>query len=653
VILFLSDDEGYCHYGFMGPACRTGETGLTVPVPVTPNLDRLALQPQSQGRARLFEVTIANSAYSPTARQTLQTGQLLKDNNDPNVPQRFLPALLRAPDGPPYCTYGGGGKVGSKDAPGVGFDAYNKSRALGKTPCVAAPCAPACDDPPRCSADQSVFPPSAADRNPLDFMASMLVGPRLDGALDPSTTYTLAQPFFLWYGTSLPHVPHKPPAVIEDRLHPPAPADYLFGESFANPGQPRFPFAAPLYAPAFDRAVERHHPGLYGMIWWGDDGLKHLRDFLEGVRVWNAAGTAAVSLWERTVVIYTADHGNDLPRAKRQFTQNGYRTVTIVHDGSLPPSAAPTRVEQELTHAVDLMPTVLDYAGHPVPPLPGRSLRPYLGASPPAAPLRDTVCMHESRGFHETQGRAIRTRPGTVGRCVPPSGPGCAADADCAAGQVCLLGSCASGALCMEDPDCPAGEACGWRAQKWCRYGHHPLLEAAVPPPDRQPATPCATDADCAAGCPSADPIHCTCEYRELALYKDRRAERFLLDLFVDPDEPGLDPRLRRDGLDAGNLPIGPGDPAAPLADRLGCCLDQWWTPPASPLGTVFGDPSCPACEPRWRCHRCGDGIVNATEECDGTNLGGATCATIPGGFAGGTLACTASCTRDTSGCVP
>jgi len=651
VILFLSDDQGYCHYGFMGPGCRTSKSGAAVPVPATPNLDRLVLQPENQGRARLFEITLANSAFSPTARQTIVTGQLLKENNDPNVPRRFLPQLLQGPDGPAYCSFGGGGKVGSSDLAGAGFNASHSSRQLGKTPCEAAPCAPNCDEPPRCGADQTTEELSASDLSPFDFIDAMLIGPRVDGELDPGVTYTLAQPFFMWYGTALPHVPHRPPAVIEDWTHPPSPIDYLFGESFANPGQPRFPFADPFYALAFDNVLERHFPGLYGMIWWGDDGLKQLRDRLEGIQVWDAAGTQAVSLWERTVIIYTADHGNDLPRSKRKFTQNGYRSVMIVHDGGLAPSAVETRIERELTHAVDIMPTVLDYAGHTIPPLPGHSLRPYLGTSPPPAPVRNTVCGHETRSSKVKQGRVIRTRPGAVGRCAPVTGAACSDDADCAAG-VCLLGTCGSGTLCLEAGDCPVGETCAHRTQRWCRYGRHPVNELHVAPVDQQPTTACATDADCVAACPSVDPLNCTCEYRELTVYADGKAERRLLDLFVDPDEPGLDGKLRKLGRDFGNVPIGPEDPAAPLAERLGCCLDQWWTPPPTPKGLVFGDPTCTACEPQYRCHRCGDGVVNSSEACDGTNLGGATCGSVPGGFTGGTLACTPSCRFDTSACT-
>ena len=46
----------------------------------------------------------------------------------------------------------------------------------------------------------------------------------------------------------------------------------------------------------------------------------------------------------------------------------------------------------------------------------------------------------------------------------------------------------------------------------------------------------------------------------------------------------------------------------------------------------------------------CGNGTVEAPEVCDGSDLGGATCATQPG-FVGGTLRCASGCTLDTGGC--
>lgn len=46
----------------------------------------------------------------------------------------------------------------------------------------------------------------------------------------------------------------------------------------------------------------------------------------------------------------------------------------------------------------------------------------------------------------------------------------------------------------------------------------------------------------------------------------------------------------------------------------------------------------------------CGDGSTNGTEDCDGTDLGSNTCTAM--GFEGGTLGCNGDCTFDTSGCT-
>lgn len=47
----------------------------------------------------------------------------------------------------------------------------------------------------------------------------------------------------------------------------------------------------------------------------------------------------------------------------------------------------------------------------------------------------------------------------------------------------------------------------------------------------------------------------------------------------------------------------------------------------------------------------CGDGVINGTEECDGTALGVSTCSTV-GEFNGGELACSSDCTFDVSACT-
>lgn len=47
----------------------------------------------------------------------------------------------------------------------------------------------------------------------------------------------------------------------------------------------------------------------------------------------------------------------------------------------------------------------------------------------------------------------------------------------------------------------------------------------------------------------------------------------------------------------------------------------------------------------------CGDGTREGPEQCDGADLGGATCASLGQGFNGGSLGCTSSCTFDTRQC--
>jgi hypothetical protein len=651
ILFFLNDDQGYCDFGFMAPACRSAKQGLFVPVPATPHLDRLALQPENGGRGRIFEISYSNAAWSAPSRETLQMGQLRKDVIDPNVPDQFLAHMLKDGSGPVYCSLGVGGKLGgSRSEASLGYDAVNKKRKWGRYDCVSPACFPTCDDPPLCGPDLGV---EEIPLNVLDvfaFVESTLLGPRdPSGNLIPGTIYTQAQPIMMWVASSLPHSPYKPPPAVEDRFH--LLPDYLFGESAAFPGTPRFPFGDPAYAPAFDPVIEKDMAGFYGNVWWGDDAIRHVRSFLEGIQVWDHTGTVAVSLWERTVFMLTADHGINLPRSKRNFTENGYRSPLVIHDARLPASADEPRIEQELTHSIDVLPTMLDFAGHAVPPTGGHSLRPYLTATPPASPLRNLMCGHQTKGTKARTDRFVRARPGAVGRCAPTSGTACSSDGDCAA-SVCIEGTCATGTNCLEDDDCSGGETCQYKQQKWCRFGRNPVTEAAtIDPVGQQPTVACTTEADCVADCPASDPLYCTCEYREMKLYVLANGESRLMDLFIDPDEPGMDKGLRKNGPQPGDVPIGAGAAHQHVAERLRCCLDRWWSPPPTEQGVVLGDPSCTECEPQYACHRCGDGIADSSEDCDGTNLAGATCTSE--GFGGGSLSCTASCAYDPSGCTP
>ena len=67
-------------------------------------------------------------------------------------------------------------------------------------------------------------------------------------------------------------------------------------------------------------------------------------------------------------------------------------------------------------------------------------------------------------------------------------------------------------------------------------------------------------------------------------------------------------------------------------------------------------DGACPGlCQPDCSCgvipSTCGNGFIDGNDDCDGLDLGGATCQSL--GLGDGTLACTLGCGLDVSGCTP
>jgi len=74
------------------------------------------------------------------------------------------------------------------------------------------------------------------------------------------------------------------------------------------------------------------------------------------------------------------------------------------------------------------------------------------------------------------------------------------------------------------------------------------------------------------------------------------------------------------------------------------------------------GDGCSSRCEVEkgWKCSGqpsvctllCGNGVIDTDEACDGQNLNGETCTSLPDGYSGGTLSCTQSCHFDTADCV-
>lgn len=93
-------------------------------------------------------------------------------------------------------------------------------------------------------------------------------------------------------------------------------------------------------------------------------------------------------LWDRTLLIVTADHGEGLyDHGERYHSMLAYETTQHVPLIILGPGISRTRVDEPVMLA-DLMPTILDLAGIPEPnPLRGTSLRPALEGG--SLPRRD------------------------------------------------------------------------------------------------------------------------------------------------------------------------------------------------------------------------------------------------------------------------
>lgn len=77
----------------------------------------------------------------------------------------------------------------------------------------------------------------------------------------------------------------------------------------------------------------------------------------------------AAGLADSTIVIWTADHGDGLPRAKRELFDSGIRVPMIIRwpQAFRPEGVAPGEVDERLVSFVDLAPTILSLAGVPVP----------------------------------------------------------------------------------------------------------------------------------------------------------------------------------------------------------------------------------------------------------------------------------------------
>ena len=116
----------------------------------------------------------------------------------------------------------------------------------------------------------------------------------------------------------------------------------------------------------------------------------------------------ADGLADSTIVIWTTDHGDGLPRAKRELYDSGIKVPMIIRwpEAYKPAGVLPGTVDTRLISFIDFAPTILKLAGVEIPGyLQGR------GFAEPAAPPRDYIYASRDRidEIPDRQ-RAIRDR---------------------------------------------------------------------------------------------------------------------------------------------------------------------------------------------------------------------------------------------------
>ncbi len=648
VVVITSDDQAACQYGFSG-TCRSDVLGTPVPAPYTPTLDSLAMN------GKVFPVAHNSANWCFPSLDTIITGRLppqggcsgpgcgppgARDSTDVVGASAPTIAQLINSAGPGYCTYRAG--KGSS----VGFDAARTSHNIGRTSCgrcdkrtwesigptecqfdpTACPDPsdtnnPACASAPLCGED--ILPLLGKDRAPstgdIDTFLDDIVARGTDGK-----DY-LPKKFFTWFVPHLPHTPAAPEEVLEHRPHLNGPIDqsyckdFLFGHLCTSPAPgvvsvlgPRFPFGAPAYAAPLRGAEKKSKmQGSYGNVLWLDNSVGRIRKFLTNHVVEGPAGPTPLAA--NTVILFLTDNGGYLPRSKKRFTENGYRTALIVYDPrhETPPGGR-WKIDDDLAHSVDVLTTVLSYAGvAPPPETMGKDLRPYLEASNPP-PVRNAMCGTDIRSLFGTQARYLLMRGGQVGQCSTPTATPCASDAGCNAGlgELCsAAGVCAvpGSKPCVDDDDCRVSpgdtSVCVFQDRKWC--SNTPTTSctedsdcrAVCRTCSKAASLPCETDAECGYGqwgtCVDApaDKLACTCGRRLVKLYQSNNGLNLkITDLLRDPDETDL---VDGDAMNNATSTLRLGK----LAHRLRCCMDQWWMP----SGIV--PESCPeGCDPRASC---------------------------------------------------
>src|SRR5437867_8420840 len=186
-------------------------------------------------------------------------------------------------------------------------------------------------------------------------------------------------PFFLWVRYNAPHWPYEAPAPYTEMFDPGYKGPHTFNVE-AGPGVERGDL---IFGKTRLKTREVEHAVAHydGEVACADQATGELLGALE-----------SMGLLARTLVVLTADHGESLGEHDYFFEHGAYLyepTVRVPLIISYPPSVPAGKTVTAQARTIDIVPTVLDVAGIPVPPgLQGQSLLPrMLGRDDGPAPL--------------------------------------------------------------------------------------------------------------------------------------------------------------------------------------------------------------------------------------------------------------------------
>jgi arylsulfatase len=209
------------------------------------------------------------------------------------------------------------------------------------------------------------------------------------------------KPFFTWLSFPDPHTPYQAPepyaSMIDPADVPMLPVDTLEGK----PERVKVAHLMDAMDTADEALIRQVRAIHYGMIRFIDDTLAKV-----------FAKMDELGLTEHTIVIFTSDHGDSMGAhgiiQKHNFFYDSFNHVPFIM--STPGYAGPKRTPHPV-ELIDVMPTLLELAGVPIPPgCQGRSLAPFLQENPQYTP-REFIVIESGEHGEPVKVSDITLRP--------------------------------------------------------------------------------------------------------------------------------------------------------------------------------------------------------------------------------------------------